>query len=441
MDPYNYKGNSHYDIKYKFFKNEVLLHSNQMNSIETNPNLVKERVKVLENNIEELFLDQKELLLKYEKNEKYWSNKLDDVMNSNKEFKEKIRVLTSKLEDSQSELKETMDRISLRDSELSSLRRAFDDKDNQIFEFTNKINVLRNDLEYSKTEIDRGNKRYNELLRELEEMKKEKNTLKEQISKSDGFYKDIYTKKQDEEKEKLKIITNLESKLFEVSKNLSDKQIEIEKLLDKNNFLQNHIKVMKNEVENELIPLKEKEKEELIKRHKSEMTELENKFKKFNDEKTNEFLIDFKTMEKQFQDINSDVNSKYSESRKEIEKLNKALGDCKELLRDSEINYGNCLNKIKNYEKEIENFRIEKEKLIKNNEDVLEQLKQKIKLFELEVRDQNEIILKNEAVIKNFKKSISGKDDEANNLFEEASKLKNTVSQMQIHVFYLYELD
>lgn len=176
----------------------------------------------MQNNIEELFKDQKDLIFKYEKNENYWSSKLDDMISANKELKEKNQSYLNRFEDAQFELKEALNKISLKEHENVLLKRGIEEKDNNIMELSNKISVLKGDLEFSKNEGDRANKKFNELGKELEELKKEKYSLKEQLSKSEGFYKEIFQKKQEEDKEKMKIIANLESKLYEVTSSGND---------------------------------------------------------------------------------------------------------------------------------------------------------------------------------------------------------------------------
>jgi len=169
-----------------------------------------------------LFKDQKDLIFKYEKNENYWSSKLDDMLSANKELKEKNQSYLNRFEDAQFELKETLNKVSLKEHENAILKRGIDDKDNNILELSNKISVLKNDLDYTKNEVERASKKYNEIGRELEEMKKEKLSLKEQLLKSEGFYKEIFMKKQEEDKEKMKVIANLESKLYEVTRSGND---------------------------------------------------------------------------------------------------------------------------------------------------------------------------------------------------------------------------
>ena len=43
--------------------------------------------------------------------------------------------------------------------------------------------------------------------------------------------------------------------------------------------------------------------------------------------------------------------------------------------------------------------------------------------------------------MKNYKKSLNSKDDENNSIFEESSKLKNSLSIMQINVIFIHILD
>ena len=195
--------------------------------------MYRDQIRSFQNNIEELFKDQKDLIIRYEKNEKYWSEKLDDMVSTNKELKDKNNLMMNRLEDAQFELKEALNKVSLKEHENASFRRSLEEKDSTIFEMSHKINLLKGDLEMAKSDIDRGNKRYNDLSRELVETKKSNETLKEQLSKDESFYKAISSKKQDEVNEKLRIISNLESKLGDV-KLLFDYKFRFRKLCQKN---------------------------------------------------------------------------------------------------------------------------------------------------------------------------------------------------------------
>lgn len=174
--------------------------------------------------------------------------------------------------------------------------------------------------------------------------------------------------------------------------------------------------------------------EEEVKKLKSVISELENNFKKILSDKDMEFISDIKSLEKKYNEVFEEQSSKTNEAKKEIDRLNKALTDCKELLKTSLINEEKNEKKIGNLERDVENLRQEKERCIKIGETSIEELKQKIKILELEVRDQNEIILKNENLMKNYKKTLCNKDDEFNTIFEESSRLKNTISQLQVTV-------
>ena len=183
-----------------------------------NPNVYKEQLKPLQNNIEELFKDQKDLIFKYEKNDNYWSTKFDDLLSANKELKEKNQSIFGRHDDLQFDLKEAINKISIKDHENQSIKRTLEEKESTSFEFLNKINILKSDLEYSKNENERSQKRFTDLSREIEEIKKGNFNLKDQISKDENFYRTISNKKQDEVNEKMKIISNLETKLYEVKK-------------------------------------------------------------------------------------------------------------------------------------------------------------------------------------------------------------------------------
>ena len=147
--------------------------------------------------------------------------------------------------------------------------------------------------------------------------------------------------------------------------------------------------------------------EEEVKKLKTIISDMENNFKKILTEKDYEFINDIKSLEKKYNEVYDDQNNKFSESKKEVERLKQALNDCKDLLKNSLINEEKNEKKLNTYEKEMENIKLERERSVKISEISLEEYRQKIKLLELEVRDQNEIILKSssEGVKSNIRKN------------------------------------
>ena len=72
-------------------------------------------------------------------------------------------------------------------------------------------------MEYSQTDNEKILKKISQLNKEISELKEENKILKEKIQNENNFYKDLSEKKNEESKEKLKTIQNLENKIFEFS--------------------------------------------------------------------------------------------------------------------------------------------------------------------------------------------------------------------------------
>ena len=79
--------------------------------------------------------------------------------------------------------------------------------------------------------------------------------------------------------------------------------------------------------------------EEEVKKLKTIISDMENNFKKILTEKDYEFINDIKSLEKKYNEVYDDQNNKFSESKKEVERLKQALNDCKDLLKNSLINF------------------------------------------------------------------------------------------------------
>lgn len=191
---------------------------------------------------------------------------------------------------------------------------------------------------------------------------------------------------------------------------------------------------MKSEFENEIIPKKEKELEIEISKLKSIIEEMSSAQKKILHEKNNEFLNDIKSIELSYKEIIEKQNIKVQDLSGEIEKLNQRLEETTLNKKSSLENEKKIQILLDNQNAELIN---QKESFLKEKLEMsklLEDAKQKIKYLELEVRDQNEIILKNETILKNYRNSLNSKDSEVNKAFEDNASLKLNISQLQMKV-------
>lgn len=391
----------------------------------------KEEIKNLQNNIEELFRDQKELVLKYEKNENYWKTKVDDLVNTNKNLKAESLNLTKVFEEKEFSLREVSNKLNIKEHENHKLNSLLNDKDNLIAEFTNKINLIKAEKENILSENDKLRNKIFENTREMHELVNNNRELKDNLGKEDNFYKDLASKKSDEVNDKIRTIGSLENKIYEISKNLQEKQKEIESLIETNNSLQNSLlKANKAKYESEfnLTNKYEKEKEELIKNFKSHNEENEANLKKNLQAKDEEFLRDIKLIEKNYSDMLESQQNNFNLIIKENEKLTQQIADCKELLKTSLEAEEKHEKIIKEYEKIFNDLTIEKETLKNKHVIETESSANRIKFMEIEIKDQNEQILKHDSQLKNLKSSLGEKDQEISKLYSENQKWRKEIS-------------
>ena len=161
--------------------------------------------------------DQRELVKQFEKNDSSWKLKVEDILDSNKSLKETNQHLQNKQEDLEFTIREHINKIQIKDHENSSLRRALEDKDYKLNEITNKLAMVRGDLEFTRKDGARTTDKMEDLNKELDEMKNQNKKLKDLINKDENFYAELIQKNKDEVTSKTRIISNLETKIYEVT--------------------------------------------------------------------------------------------------------------------------------------------------------------------------------------------------------------------------------
>jgi hypothetical protein len=141
-----------------------------------------------------------------------------------------------------------------------------------------------------------------------------------------------------------------------------------------------------------------------------------------------------KLLEKNYKDIIDKQIDKFNIILKDNERLNLQINDCKELLKNSLENENKHENIIKDYEKIFNDYTIEKENL-KNKYDIeKDTYLNRNKFMEVEIKDQNEQILKLDTQLKNIKLDIIEKDKENNKLYNDYQKLKKELSYIEINI-------
>jgi chromosome segregation ATPase len=419
LNRYNNNNNRTQDIKYKNFMKTA--GSSGQHQVDNRPkglrniNRHQEEIKNLQNNIEELFQDQKELVLKYEQNENYWKSKLEEVQENLRSVKSLNNTLHSKHEEKELMIRELMNKLSLKDHEIDSFKRLSADLELKLQDANNKHSMLKKDYEYAMNDSEKGLKKINEMNKEINELKDHNKNLKENLSKEENFYKDLSQKKSDEVNEKIRTINNMEHKIYEVNRLLADKQKEIENLIERNNSLQNNLMKLnkdKNDNEFDLKNKFDREKDDLVNKYKSSIDDLEINFKKLLQNKQDEFVRDMNEVVKTYEEEKSKLENKIFNLVKENERTTRQFEDCKELLKQSLQNEEKNENVIKELEKLNTQFHIEKENYKTKYDLEKEASTNKIKYMEVEIKDQNEQILKLDNAVRNLKQLVGEKEKE-----------------------------
>jgi len=254
-----------YEAKYRNFVEENKKTTQIYNN---NLNAYKEEIKNLQNSLEELMKDQRDLVKQFEKNDSSWKLKVEEILEVNKTLKDNNQLLQNKEEDLEFTIREHINKLQIKDHENSALRRNLEDKDYKNNELTNKLSMLRGDLEFSRKDGLRALEKVEDLNKEIEEIKIQNKKLKELINKDENFYADLIQKNKEEVNSKTRVISNLEAKIYEViisilmnklGKENMEKQKELDDYIEKNSKLNNTINKLnqlKSEMEYEITLVK-----------------------------------------------------------------------------------------------------------------------------------------------------------------------------------------
>ena len=401
------------DFKYKNHFNRTL------GEHFTNMGMYKEEMKNLKNNIQEIYKDQKNLIFKYEQDKNEWDLRKKDLQNeieklntNNKSLKSKIDSLENDIKD----LKYRNDDLSRQNREISQ---NYHTKELELNEIS--IKLAQSQKDYELTLIDKN--KYNQLNKdssnEINQLKNEIRNLKSNYDRMENSYKDIITKKSDELNERMRVASNLETKIYDLTKSIMGKQKEIENLAQINSSLQNNIvkaSKEKGDLEFELNKKLEEELNKNINKYKSGLEEIEKKYNSALQNKTEECLNDIKALENHYETLLSDTNDELNKKNKEIIKLQYNLDECKKLLKST-------LEKEEMYEAELNELKIKE----KNNNEKINNLSNKNKSFELELKEINEICNKHINQIEKLKEEIESKEKEILTNKKEMEILNNKI--------------
>ena len=400
----------------------------------TNMGMYKEEMKNLKNNIQEIYKDQKNLIVKYEQDKNEWDltkkdlqNEIQKLNTDNKSLKTKIDTLENNIKD----LKYRNDDLSRENREISQ---NYHTKELELNEIS--IKLAQSQKDYELTLIDKN--KYNQLNKdysnEINQLKNEIRILKSNYDRMENSYKDIISKKSDELNERLRVASNLETKIYDLTKSIMEKQKEIENLAQINSSLQNNIvkaSKEKGDLEFELNKKLEEELNKNISKYKTGLEEIEKKYNSALQNKTEECLNDIKALENHYEALLSDTNDELNKKNKDIVKLQYNLEECKKLLKSA-------LEKEEMYEAELNELKMKE----KNDNEKINNLSNKNKSFELELKDINEICNKHINQIKKLKEEIESKEKEIlankkekeilnNKIYDKENIIKDCLTQIK----------
>ena len=318
------------DINHKRFFNKTL--ATQF----TNIGMYKDEMKNLQYNIQDIYRDQKKLIFKYEKDKNEWESKnedlqheLDKLSNENKTLKIKIDTL----ENNYKELKYKNDDLI---RENRDLNQNYHTKELELNELS--IKLAHAQKEYELLQIDKN--KYSQLNKdytnEINRLKNDIRSLNSNSDRMENSYKDIISKKSDELNSQMRITSNLETKIYDLTKSITEKQKEIENLSNLNSSLQNNVIKISKEKGDLEFDLNKKLEEELnknINKYKQALEEIEKKYNTALQNKTEECLNDIKALESHYESLLTDTNDELNKKNKDIEKLQYSLEECKKLLK------------------------------------------------------------------------------------------------------------
>ena len=176
------------DINHKNFFNKTL--ETQF----TNMGMYKAEMKNLQYNIQDIYKDQKNLILKYEKDKNEWElkkedlqNEIEKLVNENKSLKNKIDTLENDIKD----LKYRNDDLARENREISQ---NYHTKELEINEISIKLAQSQKDYELLLIDKNKYNQLNKDSSNEINQLKNEIRNLKSNYDRKENSYKDIISK-------------------------------------------------------------------------------------------------------------------------------------------------------------------------------------------------------------------------------------------------------
>ena len=227
------------DINHKHFFNKTLA------AQFTNMGLYKDEMKNLQYNLQDIYRDQKKLIFKYEKDINEWESKAEDLQHEIDKLSTENKTLKNKIETLENNYKEIKYKNDDLIRENRELNQNYHTKELEINELS--IKLAHSQKEYELLQIDKNkysqiNKDYNT---EINRLKNDIRALNSNSDRMENSYKDIISKKSDELNSQMRIASNLETKIYDLTKSITEKQKEIENLSNMNSSLQNNIDLIR----------------------------------------------------------------------------------------------------------------------------------------------------------------------------------------------------
>lgn len=412
--------------------------NNTMNKKFSNIENYKEEIKNYQYNIQDIYRDQKNLILKYEQEKTKYNLQISELQEENSKLYNENKSLKTKIENLETSYKDLKYKNADLFQENSNAKQTRHDKEIEISDLTIKLAQIKKDYELTLIEK-------NKLIALNKDISSEISTLKDQIrdlkngqEKSENTYKDLLNKKSDEINERIRSISSLETKIYEYGKTVSDKQKEIANLIENNTTLQqNVIKLNKEKSEIEFVMSKKLDAEltEANERYKKSIDEIEKKYNSTINAKSEECLNDIKALEKHYESLLSEVSDKLKDKEKENEKISFSLSECKTLLKETLEKEEKNTNDISSYKQKNIALENELNQSIKNENNLKMELQdihnlnlklqEKIDKMTTELSEKEKILSSINQELKVINKQINEKDDCINDLLGQIQNLKN----------------
>ena len=418
---------------------------NETKEKETSLNQAKVENKKLKEKLKELEKSQNELLLKFEiKNEE-----INDLIAKNTKLETEAKELTIEVKNIKTNYSSEISQKSTFSNEIEKLKRdkknlrnEIDEKNNSIFELENEKDKLGKDLyksQKSKSDLqDDFEKLKDENQRILNKQNSQKNQLEKDLNEKIETLKAKLNQTQSEMKEKdsrILILNNNTSSFSEkdtfLNKKISQLNQEIIDLKSQLEILENSLEKQNNENLREL-KNKENENEQInneynVLKLKFEDFEAKNQIDREKIMKLEKQLVLANVQKSKHENLEESENQKMT-----IDALKKEIKDYKNQVRklNEQIDELSGLLKSKNNENELINLKLNKEinaTKIKNEE--IENLEQKLRNYEIELKDKTTTLTSFQLSEKNEKDK---KTNENNELIRKLEKLESNLSSEKL---------